>query len=386
MSVASSKVQESPATGLWEVIMIVASEEQEILLNNLRRLVKDKIAPAAAETDRKAEFNWDVIGKLIGPEIKNIADEHPEYLEQIQRMQEEKFEFYVDFVGKDQAHQWRRDETKYKENLMEIFGIDMIREKPEEIMKYYNEVKDKDEEVIEIMEKWMNNAKRIEPSKKTILNSAKLYVAFKRLFKEKNCEIITPDCGTMLLLGKMPAYPCMPFFELSNEGKYGICESDMDSTVSFFLGLHLTGRPGYVSNHTFDLTKNQITYMHCVAPNKLYGLDGPAADYEIVYHGETHMLGACPRVFFPKGEVTTTIKVSLLKKKIAISQGTIIDNVAEKGGCVSKMLVETDANKIMENYDWDTFGWHRVTFLGDWLEYFTIASKFLGLELVVLDK
>ncbi|GAI29414.1 unnamed protein product, partial [marine sediment metagenome] len=25
------------------------------------------------------------------------------------------------------------------------------------------------------------------------------------------------------------------FFELSNEGIYGICESDMDSTVSLFL-------------------------------------------------------------------------------------------------------------------------------------------------------
>jgi len=53
----------------------------------------------------------------------------------------------------------------------------------------------------------------------------------------------------------------MAFLELSNEGKYGICESDMDSTVSFLFGLYLVGRPGFVSNHTFDIPNELITYI-----------------------------------------------------------------------------------------------------------------------------
>ena len=40
--------------------MIEPSEEQKILLDNLKRAVKEKIAPVAAETDRKGTINWDI--------------------------------------------------------------------------------------------------------------------------------------------------------------------------------------------------------------------------------------------------------------------------------------------------------------------------------------
>ncbi len=88
---------------------------------------------------------------------------------------------------------------------------------------------------------------------------------------------------------------------------------------------------------------------------------------------------------FPAGETVTTIKISVFHKKIAIRMGTIIDNVKDERGCVSKMLVRSDARKILENYDWDTFGWHRVTFIGDWKEQFVIAAKWFGLEVIKED-
>jgi len=44
--------------------MIERIEEQRIMLANLKRLVKEKIAPAAAETDRSGEFNWEVVSYL----------------------------------------------------------------------------------------------------------------------------------------------------------------------------------------------------------------------------------------------------------------------------------------------------------------------------------
>ncbi len=39
--------------------MVILTEEQRILLDNVRKAVKQKVAPAAAELDRLAEFNWD---------------------------------------------------------------------------------------------------------------------------------------------------------------------------------------------------------------------------------------------------------------------------------------------------------------------------------------
>jgi hypothetical protein len=349
---------------------------------NLIRLKGTRVLVYASDV---IKMNWDVILGLFNPERKKILKNHPKFLEQVGKMSGDKeFEFYTDTVGKDQAHQWRMDETKYKGNLKEIFGIEMIRGDPNEIMEYYSKVNNDEAKIV--ADKWIKNALKVEPSEKTILNSAKLYISFKKILQDRNIDIFTPDCGTFLLTGILPAYPCLAYFELSNEGKYGICESDMDSTVSFLFGLYLTNRPGFVSNHTLDFTNEQITYMHCVAPDKLYGINGPSVPYEIVYHGETHYLGASPCVKFPIGEIVTTIKISVFKRKISIRQGTIIDNVVDEKGCVSKVLVKSNVEKIVKNYDWETFGWHRVTFIGDWKGIFKIGAKILGLEIIEEDQ
>ncbi len=349
---------------------------------NLLRLRGKSVLVYASDV---IKMNWDVILGLFNPERKVILKNHPEFLEQVGKMSGNKeFEFYTDTVGKDQAHQWRMDETKYRENLKQIFGIEMIRGDPDEILEYYSKVNEDEAKIV--ADKWIKNALKVEPSEKTVLNSAKLYIAFKKILQDRDIDFFTPDCGTFLLTGILPAYPCMAYFELSNEGKYGICESDIDSTVSFLFGLYLVDRPGFVSNHTLDVTNDQITYMHCVAPDKLYGINGPPTPYEIVYHGETHYLGASPCVKFPIGEIVTTIKISVFEKKISIRQGTIIDNVVDDKGCVSKMLVKSNVEKIMKNYDWETFGWHRVTFIGDWKEVFIIGAKILGLEILEEDQ
>ncbi len=359
-------------------------EDFDNFIENLVNLLHIKGKKVLVYATDSKKINWEGVLGLLNPERSRILKEHPEFIEQVGKMREEESEFYLDLVGMDQAHQWRKDEDKYRENLEKIFGIEMIRENPEDIRKYYDEISE--DKAAKIAEKWIKNAKEIEPTEKTIFNSAKLFLAFKQILKDKKYDFIAPDCGTFLISGILPAYPCMAFFELSNEGLYGICESDMDSGISYIFGLYLTGRPGYVSNHTLDLVNNQVTYMHCLAPNKLYGVDGPSAEYDIVYHGETGILGASPRVKFPIGEIATTIKISVFEKKIAIRQGKIIDNVVDKKGCVSKMLVESDVKKILENYNWETFGWHRVTFIGDWKEKFVIGAKLLGLDVIEEDK
>jgi hypothetical protein len=350
------------------------------ILSNILRLRGTNVLVYASD---KIKMDWEIILGLFNPERKKLRKESPEFIEQIGKMSgDTSFEFFTDTEGFDQAHQWRKDEKKYRENMKNIFDVGMIRGDPDEIVKYYQKVDEEEAKIV--ADKWIKNAKKIEPTEKTILNSAKLYIAFKNILNDKNCRIFTPDCGTFLLTGKLPAYPCMAFFELSSEGYYGICESDMDSTMSFLFGLFITGRPGYVSNHTFDSVNDQITYMHCVAPSKLYGIDGPIADYEILYHGETAYLGASPCVKFPIGEPVTTIKISVFENKIEIRTGKIIDNVPDKGGCVSKMLVKSDVEKILDNYDWDSFGWHRVSFIGDWTEDFVVGAKFLGLDILNL--
>ena len=67
--------------------MIQVSEEQKILLDNLKRVVKEKVAPAAAETDRTGSFNQEVVSlfwdlgllQIILPESYDGWPQNPSY-------------------------------------------------------------------------------------------------------------------------------------------------------------------------------------------------------------------------------------------------------------------------------------------------------------------
>ncbi|MHA1805487.1 MAG: hypothetical protein ACTSU4_13300 [Promethearchaeota archaeon] len=366
---------------------VISSQKMEDFskpINIFCELLKLRGKNVLVHASDQLKINWERVLGFMSPERKKLSEEHPEFLEQITTFTADKnFEFYTDIIGMDQAHQWRKNELEYAHGLEEIFGIKMIKEEPDEILNYYDAV-DK-EEAKKIAEKWMINALKVEPTKKTIINSAKLYLAFKKFLKDKNITYYTPDCGSFLLSGKLPAYPCLPFMELYKEGIYGTCESDVDSLISFIYGLTITGRPGFVSNHAIDTVNNLITYMHCLAPINVFGNDDQVAPYEIKYHGESHFVGASPCVKFPVGEPVTTIKISIFNKSIEIRTGKIKSNVVDERGCVSKMLVECNVKRIMENYDWNSFGWHRVSFVGDWKEDFIIGAKLLGLKIVDLS-
>lgn len=325
-------------------------------------------------------INLERRAELVEPEAEKLPEKFAKYIEEYGA----KAEFYIDLKGIDQAHQWRRDEATYWKHMKEVFGIDVIRVDPEKLCKYYEETDEN--EARAIAEKWVKSAKHVDPTFQTILNAAKLYLAIKRLLKEYNTDVITIDCGTLLITGNIPAYPCMSFFEFAREGVVFGCESDMDSTLSALLGKYLTDRNGFISNHTFDLKNDNVTYLHCTAPCQLYGADGPPAEYEILYHAESHFIGASPRVIYPIGETLTTIKLSMLKKKIAIRSGKIIACIRDPKACTTKVIVKTNAKRILENYDYQTFGWHRVSFVGDWRDRFIAAAKLLGLEIVEEDK
>ena len=291
---------------------------------------------------------------------------------------------YLDITGADQAHQWRRDEERYRRNMGEVFGLKLLRRDPKELAESYRKADEGEAE--EIAERWLKAAKGAKCSRQAVVNEARLYLGIKELVEETGADSMTLDCGTLLIMGCLPALPCLGLFQLLNDGFMAGEEADLDSHISTLLGYHLFGRPGYISNHTLDLTNNRVTYLHCMAPARLHGPEKPPAEYEIVHHGEAHFVGAVPRVEFPIGEDLTTIKVSLLEKKLALRHGKIVGQVVDEKACVNKVLVEDDADKILENYDWMAFGWHRVSFVGDWRREFKAAARLAGLELVEEDK
>jgi len=367
-------------------------EDIEKAIDMLRRISNMKGKNILTYTlDEKVEVDLGGFMEFMEPDI-----EKPWVKDMLEEMMKPKAEWsigesYIDLVGTDQAHSWRRDEALYRKNLEEVFGIGLLRRSPDEILESYRKVDVG--ETRRIAEQWRRGAKVINPdvAEKAIENAVKLYLASKELMERNGADAVAIDCGTLFLTGKIPAPPCFAYSRLMDEESTGICESDLDSGISALFVRYLFDLPSIITNQSLDTVHNRATYMHCYAPTRMHGKDREPLPYEIDTHGETETpgLGAVPLVHFPPGEALTTIKISVLKKKIAIRSGRIVGMVRDEKACPAcrvKVLVETDAKRILKNYDWDTFGLHRVSFLGDHRDEIIAAAGLLGLEVCEEDR
>jgi len=149
---------------------------------------------------------------------------------------------------------------------------------------------------------------------------------------------------------------------------------------------YLTGRPGYVSDPVIDTAANQIIYAHCVATNKVYGPDGISNPYIIRSHSEDRK-GASVQSLMPLGETVTTVKIKVSEKALCIHQGKTVANIEEDKACRTKLAVEADVQKILENWNMKVnFGWHRVTFYGNWRKHAMNLAALLGMKIIEEDK
>ena len=231
-------------------------------------------------------------------------------------------------------------------------------------------------------DRWISQAEKVvEPSREEIEKSGVMYLAMRALMQQKKAQAITVNCLGGFYGGKITAYPCLGFFQLNNDGYVGACEADICSTLTMLLMTYLVGRPGYISDPVIDTSKNQVIYAHCVAPNKVFGPDGPANPYHIRNHSEDRK-GAAVRSLLPLGEMTTTIQFDPRKQQVIFHQGKTVANVDEDKACRTKLAVELkgDIEKLF-GY-WDQWGWHRVTYYGDLRQPVRHIAALLGYELI----
>ena len=279
----------------------------------------------------------------------------------------------------------RKISDEYKRMLKETYGLTLIQYLSSDLNKIYEETSDKEAEYWK--EQWISEAERVlEVSEEEIFKSAKMYLALKKIIEKEKANAITVDCLTLVYGGKIPAYPCLAFFQLNNEGYVATCEADIDSTATMLLVKYLTERPSFVSDPVVDLSSDQVIYAHCVAPSKVYGPEGPSAKYILRTHAEDRS-GASIQVLMPLGEKVTTVKLNLREKALSIHSGRIVANVEEEKACRTKVAVETNAYSILENWNRKVdFGWHRVTVVGDYRREFISVARLLGLKVIEEDK
>lgn len=273
-----------------------------------------------------------------------------------------------------------RDVSKSAEAIKESLGIEVLKVSPDKLNRYYREASL--EEAEKWADKWISEALRVvEPSRDEIVKAGRMYLAMKRLLMEENASAITVDCLTLVYSGRLEAYPCLGFFQLNNEGFIGACEADLNSTAAMLIIKHLTGEPSFISDPVFDLSKGWIIYAHCVAPSRVYGPGGGSNPYIIRSHAEDRR-GASIQSLMPLGEEVTTIQVNPFEKAMTVHTGRAVANIDDEKACRTKLAVEVKADRILENWRW---GWHRVTFYGNWAKEVRNLAKLMGFKVYQED-
>lgn len=225
---------------------------------------------------------------------------------------------------------------------------------------------------------WIRNAaKVVEPSEEEIGKSGRMYVGMRNLLGAQNAQGIAVNCLNLFYAERMPAYPCLGFFQLNNDGLVGACEADLQSAITMLAMTYLTGRPGYISDPVIDTSKNQVIYAHCVASNRVFGPRGTANPYHIRSHAEDGK-GAAVRSLMPLGQTVTNLKFVPAEKTVVMHLSKTVANIDDPRACRTKLAAEVpNGQKLLEGW---SAGWHRVTVYGDYKRRVEMLSALLGFK------
>ncbi|NUQ62360.1 MAG: twin-arginine translocation signal domain-containing protein [Pirellulales bacterium] len=238
-------------------------------------------------------------------------------------------------------------------------------------------------EAAECGRRWSERTEKlVEPTAEWLQKAGAVYLATVALMKKHGTDSVTMNCLGGFGSGQLPAYPCLGFMQILDDGGQGVCEAMPDDSLSMLMARILTGRPGYVSDPALDTSKNQIVYAHCMAMTKVFGPQGESNRFRIRTLHNRDPRGCCPQSFLPEGYMTTSFRTSVGRKQMVIHQAKAVGNLDADRGCRTQLVGEVrgDIGKLF--HQWDHFGWHRVTVYGDVKGPLVEFAKALGLEVV----
>lgn len=220
--------------------------------------------------------------------------------------------------------------------------------------------------------------KVVEPAPAEITAALRFYHGVANLLERERANAITIDCLGGFKRGDLPAYPCVAWSKLNDQGLYGVCEADVLSTMTQLLLTSFSGKPGFVSDPVFDTSRNEIIHAHCVAATAMLGIGGATSPYLIRSHMEDNK-GVSMQVVLPIQETITVAKF-LDARSFAISSGEVLGNVDDPRGCRSKIRTRVaNARRLLEGY---SGGLHRVIVYGDYVTPVERMGRLMGFQVV----
>jgi hypothetical protein len=267
----------------------------------------------------------------------------------------------------------------FRKASKQVVGVEFVPISFEELAEAYENA---DREAAETRaDQWIEAAAEVvEPDRKTIIDSAAMYLGMKQLIQKRGARGISINCLGGFYGGHMKAYPCLGFSQLNNDGLVGGCEADQMSALTMVTMGTLAGRPGFISDPVIDTSKKEIIYAHCVAMTKPFGPEGTSNPCRIRDHSEDRK-GAALQSLLPPGYMSTTLELNPTTRQMLCHQAKTTGNDDSDMACRTKLraVVKGDLEKLTENW---SMGWHRVTFYGDLKDQVTELCSRLNLELV----
>jgi hypothetical protein len=241
----------------------------------------------------------------------------------------------------------------------------------------------------EAAEQWLNPAAKIvEPGREEIVKSARMYLALRNLMIADNARALTIKC-----LGGIPiqtiGYPCLAFSRLCDDGLVGACEADMDSTLTMLQFQHAFGKPGFITDPLFDISKQAVIHAHCVSPTRMDGPGSPRAPFMIRTHRDDNK-GASLEVTLKVGQEITCAKLVNLDT-ILLSSGKITEIPDfDDRGCRTQIVTRVaNAREMFRNWGGGALQGdmmtllHRVVFYGNLVDDVKDMAVLMGQKVVM---
>ena len=210
-----------------------------------------------------------------------------------------------------------------------------------------------------------------------------VYLAMLALMKKHGTDSITMNCLGGFGSGQLPAYPCLGFMQILDDGGQGVCEAMPDDSVSMLMGRH-PHRPGRLRLRSGP--------GHVEEPDRLLALHGahqglrPAGRVEQVPHphaAQPRPARLLRRVVPARGLHDHLVPHERRARRRWSSTrprrwATWTPTAAAARNCWARSA----ATSASCSRQWDRFGWHRVTVYGDIQEPLIEFAKALGLEVI----
>ena len=281
-------------------------------------------------------------------------------------------------MGRDKGTEPSCSAEKIKSRL----GAEMLVISNDEVMAAHQAVDLKQAEE-EAETHWISQAKKIiEPTRKEIINSARMYLGVKNLMLKYNAQAITSShC-----MGQ-PSKGCLTFSKLNDLGMVGACEGDVDSTLTMLIFGYAFGVPGFITDPVFDTAKNALIHFHCTCATKMDGPQGKRLPFTIRTQSDSER-GVSLDVEMRIGQDVTCAKFIDLDTML-ISTGKVTEVTHDELGCRTQFYTQVDdARSMFHNWGAGVLKGgvmtmlHRVVFYGNHLESIKHLGILMGFKVV----